>query len=217
MSVLDVTLLIIGVFFIVRGIFRGLSGEVISLLGTVGGFICSVKFYRPLENIMMEKLGASVLVATIASMLTIFLAIFFGCSLLETAVKKIISKTSLTSTDKFLGACIGVLKFYIVTLLVLVGGTILAPLTGGAWDNVLAESRVMSAAIFTWPIVSPPLEDAGVLPDVDAIQDRARDYLTQQAAQTVTNGISEDISGIWPDDAPPASDDLGAADMNIEP
>jgi uncharacterized membrane protein required for colicin V production len=194
MSVIDITMLCIGIFFIVRGIFRGLSGEVISLFGAVGGFVCAIKFYGPLQNILMERLGASVLAATIASMLAIFLVIFFGCSILESLVKKIISKTSLTSTDKFLGACVGVVKLYIITLFVLVGGAILAPVTGGAWDAALDESRVMAFTRFTWPLVSPPLERAGLMPDIDAIQDRARDYLTRKAARTIMDDTSGDVS-----------------------
>jgi uncharacterized membrane protein required for colicin V production len=217
MSVIDIAMLFIGVFFIARGIFRGLSGEIISLFGTVGGFVCAIKFYGPLEDIMMEKLGASVLVATIASMLAIFLVIFFGCSLLESGVKKIISKTSLTSTDKFLGACVGMAKLYIITLFVLVGGEVLAPVTGGAWDAALSESRVMAVTMFTWPLVSPSLERAGLLPDIGTIQDRARDYLTRQATQAILDASSGDVSGVAPDALIPLSDDLGAADEDIEP
>ena len=215
MNVIDITMLFIGIFFIVRGIFRGFSGEIISLFGTAGGFICAIKFYGPLENILMERLGTSVLVATIASMLAIFLVIFFGCSLLETGVKKIISKTSLTSTDKFLGACVGVVKLYIITLFVLVGGAILAPVTGGAWDAALSQSRVMAVTMYTWPLVYPSLERAGMIPDIEAIQDRARDYLMRGAVQTVLDGSSGDISGVAPESA--VSDDLDVTSGNIGP
>ncbi|MDR1508762.1 MAG: CvpA family protein [Synergistaceae bacterium] len=215
MSVIDIIMLFIGIFFIARGVFRGLSGEIISLFGTVGGFVCAIKFYGPLENILMERLGASVLVATIASMLAIFFVIFFGCSLLETGVKKVISKTSLTSADKFLGACAGVVKLYIITLFVLVGGAILAPVTGGAWDAALARSRVMAITMFTWPLVSPPLERAGLMPDIGAIQDRARDYLTRQAGRALQDGASEDVSDPVPERAIPTSSGDGVMDADI--
>ena len=148
-------------------------------------------------------------------MLAIFLVIFFGCSLLEAGVKKIISKTSLTSTDKFLGACVGVAKLYIITLFVLVGGAILAPVTGGAWDAALSQSRVMSVTMFTWPLVSPSLERAGLIPDIGAIQDRARDYLMRGAARTVLDGSSGDISGVAPESA--VSDDFSVTSGNIGP
>jgi uncharacterized membrane protein required for colicin V production len=216
MSVIDITMLCVGVFFVVRGILRGLSGEIISLFGTVGGFICAIKFYGPLENLLMERLGLSVLAATIASMLAIFLAIFFGCSLLESGVKKIISKTSLTSTDKFLGACVGLIKLYIITLFVLVGGEILAPVTGGAWDKALSESRVMTVAIFTWPLVSPALERTGMIPDIGAIQDRAIDYLMKQSAGTVPGDSDADIFEVPQRDGG-AADDPGAPNGDIAP
>jgi hypothetical protein len=150
-------------------------------------------------------------------MLAIFLAIFFGCSLLGTGVKKIISKTSLTSVDKFLGACVGVAKLYIITLFVLVGGMILAPVTGGAWNAAIDESRVMSAAIFTWPVIYPSLERVGLMPDVGAIQNMARDYLTRQASQTLMDGISGDISNVEREAVIPVSGDNGAVDADIAP
>jgi membrane protein required for colicin V production len=187
MSAVDIALLAAGVFFVVRGIMKGISGEVISLFGTVGGFFCSIKFYEPFAAILMTNFGMSAAPATILSMLAIFFVIFFGCAMIETLVKKIIKKTSLTVTDKTLGALVGLFKTYMITLLVLVGAFVIQPLAGDAW---IQKSRVLSAVSITWPIASDLLDRAGLLPDINAIQEEAREYIIRQAGRAI-----QDASG----------------------
>ena len=178
MTAVDIVLLVIGAFFVVRGIMKGLSGEVFSLVGTVGGFICSIRFYEPLADILIERFGATVPVATMISMFAIFFVIFLGCSLLDTVIKKVIKTTNLTFTDKFFGAAVGVIKTYLLALIVLVAGAITAPIAGDAW---MKNSSVLSATAVTWPFVRPLLENAGLMPDIAAIQESAREYIIQHA------------------------------------
>jgi len=188
MSPVDIVLLAVGVFFIARGLVKGLTGEIFSLVGTVGGFILAILYHEPFAEILSgEKFGISVLAATIISMLVIFFVIFFGCALLDTVIKKVIKKTNLTFTDKFFGGIVGVIKMYFVALTVLVAGIITEPITGDAW---MKNSRVLTATSVTWPFVSPLLENAGLMPDVAALQEKARDYIMQHAEGmlTITEG-----------------------------
>ncbi|MDR1580746.1 MAG: CvpA family protein [Synergistaceae bacterium] len=189
MSAVDIALLAAGIFFVVRGIMKGISGEVISLLGTVGGFFCSIRFYEPFAAILMTNFGMSAAPATILSMLAIFFVIFFGCAMIETLVKKVIKKTSLTVTDKTLGALVGLFKMYVIALLVLVGGFAIQPLTGDAW---IQKSRVLSAVSITWPVASDLLDRAGLLPDISTIQEEAREYIIRQAGRAMRDA-SEDV------------------------
>jgi membrane protein required for colicin V production len=193
LSVIDIVLLLVGLFFIVRGLMRGFSGEIISLVGTAGGFACAIRFYDPFAAILTQKFGMSVLLSTILSMLAIFFLIFFGCALLETCIKKIISKTSLTATDKFLGAFVGLAKMYIIALLVFIGGVITSPMLGDEW---MKESRVLSVSSATWPLISPLLDKAGILPDITAIQNEAKEYILRQAGQTFSDASLDMLPGI---------------------
>ena len=190
MTAVDIVLLMAGAFFVVRGLMKGLSGEFFSLVGTLGGFACSIRFYDPFAGILIEKFGASIIIATILSMLVIFFVIFFGCSLLDTVIKKIISKTNLTFTDKFFGGAVGFIKMYFLTLIVLIAGAIVTPMTGDAW---MKNSRVLSVTSITWPFVSPLLERTGLMPDVTAIQEQAREYIIRQAGSVLT-GTSGDVA-----------------------
>ncbi|MDR3281051.1 MAG: CvpA family protein [Synergistaceae bacterium] len=202
MSITDIILLAIGIFFVVRGILRGISGEIFSLLGTAGAFYCAVRFYSPIGSVLQEKLGLSATVATILTMLAIFFVIFFGCTYLEWSVKKVIEKTRLTATDKLFGAGIGVIKFYMIALLVLISSIILAPMTGDGW---VQESRALTLTAATWPLISPVLDKAGLIPDVAAIQNEARDYVIRQAGRGII-GTSGDMTNIM---GAAASGDIG--------
>ena len=178
---------------------KWLSGEVISLIGTVGGFFCSIRFYGPFAAILMTNFGMSVVPATILSMLAIFFVIFFGSAMIEAFVKKIIKKTNLTVTDKTLGALVGLFKTYMITLLVLVGGFAIQPLAGDAW---IRKSRVLSVVSITWPVASDFLGRAGLLPDINAIQEVAREYIIRQAGRAIQDasgdltmrGLSGDVT-----------------------
>jgi membrane protein required for colicin V production len=190
MNSVDIALLVAGVFFVVRGIMKGITGEVISLIGTAGGFFCSVKFYVPFAGILMTNFGMSAVTATILSMLAIFFVIFFGSAMIETLVKKVVKKTSLTVTDKTLGALVGLFKAYVIALLVLMGGFVVQPLAGDAW---IQKSIVLSAVAITWPVASDLLGKAGLLPDIDAIQEQAREYIIRRAG-FAEQAVSEDAT-----------------------
>jgi membrane protein required for colicin V production len=195
MSPADIVLLVAGLFFVIRGMIRGFSGEVISLIGAIGGFACAMKFYRPFAKVLSDNFGASRAASAIIAMLAIFFLIFIACALLEMAVKHAISKTNLTFTDKIFGGVVGLLKIYVLTLLVLIGGRLLAPVAGDAW---MKESRALAAASFTWPAVSPVLKTLGVLPDIEAMQREARDYISKQGAPGALGSIA--ASGdVWTD------------------
>jgi hypothetical protein len=61
---------------------------------------------------------------------------------------------------------------YVISLMVLIGGIIITPMTGDEW---MKESRVLSIASVTWPLVSPLLDKVGIIPDIKAILAEARD------------------------------------------
>jgi uncharacterized membrane protein required for colicin V production len=183
-SVADIILTVIGGFFLIRGLFRGITGEVFSLAVSIGGFYCSLTFYAPFAGYLTEKLGTPHLAATAVSMAAIFLAVFLCCSLLDKIIKKILSVTQLSWMDKICGGVSGLLKLYVITLFVLVAGMIVSPLTGDAW---IMKSKILIAASRTWPVVYPLLDSLGVLPDLAELQKEAKEYIERQAAGSIFN------------------------------
>jgi membrane protein required for colicin V production len=192
MNVTDVCLLLLGGFFIVRGIIRGFSGELISLISVVGGVYCALKFYPPLSAVLMKKFGLSLFSSGAAAMLGLFLLVFFSCAMLDKGLKRILTGTSLSGTDKMFGAIAGFIKIYMISLSLLIGGMILSPVTGDAW---VSESSMLIATAKTWPVVSPILEGAGLLPDLSDLQREARRYIMRQASRRLfgTEGEEDEM------------------------
>lgn len=180
MNVTDIVILALGSFFVIRGFFKGLSGEFFSLLGIIGGFYCSLAFYSPVASFLSQQFGISTLASSAIAMLAIFFLIFAACALCEKGTKKIIEGTSLTWFDKSCGAIAGFLKIYLVSLVLLVSGMLMSPVAGDAW---VGESKALVATAKTWPYVYPALDRLGVLPDLSELQREAKEYIMRQASQ----------------------------------
>ena len=200
MNVTDIALLALGSYFVIRGLFRGLSGEILSLVSIVGGFYCSLTFYTPLARLITTHLGVTHLASSAFSMLAIFLTIAAGCAVAQKFLKTILRGTSLTWLDKTLGACAGFVKIYLIALVALVAGMVASPVAGDAW---VQESKTLIAAAKTWPYVYPLLDRVGVLPDLNELQQEARDYIFKQASKNLFETYGAANAG-----APAASADL---------
>jgi membrane protein required for colicin V production len=189
----DVALLIAGVFFIARGLWRGLTGELYSLLLIIGGSWCALRFYAAPAQIISERFGLPYLAASAVSMLVIFFVILIICMIADKVAKKILRTADLSWADKILGGFAGFIKLYALTLILLVAGIILSPVTGDSW---IRNSEVMTLTARTWPIAYPLLDKLGILPDVDKIKSDAAEYIEKQTAQTGAFGAvnSSDVS-----------------------
>jgi membrane protein required for colicin V production len=179
MNIVDIALALVGAFLIIRGAFRGASGEIFSLLSVVGGFYCATGFYAPAARMLSERLGLNHLIATGLSMAAIFLIVNLVCAAADKIIKKILDISRLTLADKLGGAAAGAVKMYVIALFALVAGMIISPVTGDAW---ISESKTLTAAARTWPLVSPALNSLGLLPDLADLQNEARGYIIKQAA-----------------------------------
>ncbi|MDR0649335.1 MAG: CvpA family protein [Synergistaceae bacterium] len=179
MSVADIALFLIGAFFIIRGLFRGASGEIFSLLSVAGGFYCATRFYVPAARMLSERLGMNHLISTGLSMLAIFLIVNALCAVADKVIKKILGVTRLSLADKAGGAFIGLAKAYVAALLLLVAGAIISPVTGDAW---IRGSQALTVTARTWPLVRPLLDAAGLLPDLAELRGEASEYIAKQAA-----------------------------------
>lgn len=185
MSVVDIALLAIGCFFIIKGLFKGLSGEVMSLVAVVGGFYCSLRWREPISDVISNTFGISGAGASIIAMLAVFLCVYIVCTVIHKVVRRVIKGTSLTWLDKMLGGLAGVLKIYVICVAVLIVGMLLAPVAGASWFE---SSRVLSATASTWPYVSPMLESVGISIDTDKLQEEARAFIMRGAARSLTRG-----------------------------
>lgn len=184
MNAADLVLMVVGCYFVIRGLFIGISGQILSLIGVAGGFYCSLTLYAPVAQIITETIGVHPLIATTLTMLGIFLLLNAGCALIGKFVKEFLKATNLTGMDKFLGGLTGFVKLYLIALLLFVIVMLLSPFTGDAW---VKDSKGLAVTAKTWPIIYPLLEKAGALPDIEALQEEARNHMIEQARKNLKN------------------------------
>jgi uncharacterized membrane protein required for colicin V production len=213
MNAVDLILLAVGGYFVIRGIFRGITGELLSLLSVAGGFFCALRYYKTVSGALTSNLGVTPPLAAALSILGIFALIFLMCGLADRALKKILTGVNLTWADKLGGALAGFIKTYVIAMVLLICGMIAAPITGDAWAR---DSKALVLTARTWNLAYPLLESIGLSLDVEDIRRGAMDYITRQAAVSISNlssdvilplaGASGDISSLAPAD--------GSADLS---
>ncbi|KXS56878.1 MAG: hypothetical protein AMR96_00390 [Candidatus Adiutrix intracellularis] len=117
---LDIALLVILGYFILRGLFRGVVKEVVAVLGLFVAFwVASV--YWPLGELHLKTIFDLPGQRGITSFIIIFVIIYFFISLLSFFVDKIVKMTITPVASSLLGAMVGVIKGTLVCGIILSG------------------------------------------------------------------------------------------------
>ena len=153
-------------FFAVRGALRGLSGEIVALIGLVVSVFCGWTFARPLADVILRYFPSWD--ATIVSLLC-SVALFVGVSLLFAfagrLLRLLIRAANLSMADHFFGTFAGALRAFFVVLFVYGAVSIFSPILPSAWTK---ESYAMRGAAVVWPPVIAFLSDRGWI-DLDRL------------------------------------------------
>ena len=100
----DLCMLLIVVFFAVKGIFRGFSGEIFSLAGVIGGVYFGFKYADPVDAALRNFFGS--LNASVSRMIAIalvFFAVCIVCALIGKLFRALLSMVSLSALDRLCG------------------------------------------------------------------------------------------------------------------
>lgn len=133
-NLLDLGLLIIMVFFLVKALMRGFVREVIGLVGAVAAIVASVMFYQDLGG-LLERLSAVPAAWWPAVAFALILLVVFAVFLyIGSMLQRLILAGPLSGLDRLLGAGVGLVKgllicYLLINLLLLVNPfNTLAPL-----------------------------------------------------------------------------------------
>jgi membrane protein required for colicin V production len=126
MNILDIIIIAAIVFFLIRGIFRGIVREIGSLAGVVLGIWLANAYHPQLANLLKGLIPPGNYLPIIAFAL-IFLVVLVVCNLLGWVFKKFFQKIFLGWVDRILGACLALLKGIVLSYLIIVLVTFLAP------------------------------------------------------------------------------------------
>ncbi|MCF7935804.1 MAG: CvpA family protein [Synergistales bacterium] len=162
-SIVDIVAALVAAFLLFRGFWRGGSGEILSMLGTVGGVLLAWLYGPDLRPLIVDLTGIDAGVAQILAMVVIFVAVTLFASLLQLWVKAFLRITRLSLLDRILGIGAGAAKVVALLLLVYVGGILLSPVVPNTW---MRGSKAMELAAAIWPVLQKNLQERGVeIPD----------------------------------------------------
>jgi membrane protein required for colicin V production len=143
MNSLDIALLVVMLFFLIRGIFRGFIKEMTGVAGVIAGFVLANRYY-PVAADAIKPFLLNEAYRDAIGFLIIFLVVFIVVGLvgllLDLIIKLALSKTA----DGLLGGFIGVVKGVVLSAVVLMTATAFI----GPHSPFFSQSQM-------WPYVQP--------------------------------------------------------------
>lgn len=126
MNFLDVAIVIILSYCLIRGIFRGFVKELSSIIGVLGGFYAAYTYY-PLIARLFSRWISNISYLNILSFLIIFCTVFIIISLLGVLIKYILRIAFLGWFDRICGAGFGIIKGVLIAAVILISLTAFLP------------------------------------------------------------------------------------------
>lgn len=136
MNLFDILIIIILLYCVVRGIFRGLLKEMSSLIGVFGGFYAAYTYYSEVGK-YLNKWITNPNYINILSFLLIFVCVFLIISILGIIIKYILKIVFLGWVDRVFGAVFGILKGILISSVLLIVFTAFLPDSA----NILKTSK----------------------------------------------------------------------------
>ena len=125
MNPFDILIIIILVYCVVRGLFRGLVKEVSSIFGVLGGFYAAYSYY-PLVANLLTRLVADEAYRNILAFLIIFCCVLILINVLGIIIKYLLNVAFLGWVDRVFGLLFGMTKgILIVSVLFIILTTFL--------------------------------------------------------------------------------------------
>jgi membrane protein required for colicin V production len=156
-SATDLVLGGLTIYWVARGFWVGLSGELFSLAGIAAGLFVAFQGGPALSKLILGQSWAPDLSAEVLSVVSGFV-LFVLCNLLASIIGRVARKglkaVNLGGLDRLMGAVAGGLKA-LVLVIFLYG--VIHLVSGEAVPSWVRESRVMNTASMAWPTTSKKL------------------------------------------------------------
>jgi len=147
-------------FFVVRGVMRGLTGEIISLLGLIASVLCGWTFAKPMSAAVLNYFPTwNPTVTELACAVVAFMCVSLAFAVVNTIMKAVVKAANLKFLDHVMGAISGAARAFIVVLFIY-GVVSLFPPIPSEW---MEDSVAMKGASVVWPTVFKVLTDNGWL------------------------------------------------------
>ncbi|RLB41744.1 MAG: hypothetical protein DRH12_07410 [Deltaproteobacteria bacterium] len=145
MNILDIIIIAIMIFLIVRGIFRGILKEIVSLVGIIGGIWFASRF-QPVLTAKLRHAMPGIPFLSVLSFVALLVAAIIAANILGAILKSLFQKGPMGIIDRLFGGAIATAKGLVITYLVIVLLTFFLP--GKA--PLVAKSRLAPIIISSY-------------------------------------------------------------------
>ncbi len=126
MNPLDIIIIIIVGYGLIRGIFRGMIKEASSIIGVLAGFYAAYTYYPAVSEALMPWI-TNVPFLNIISFMILFCGVFMVIAMVGVVIKYFMNVASLGWIDRILGASLGFVKGILIVSVILVALTAFLP------------------------------------------------------------------------------------------
>lgn len=187
----DLLFLLLCAVFVLRGAFRGLSGEVLSLAGFAGGVFLAWHYGPPLATKIEEAWVVSPGIAQAVAMIGIFVTVNLFSAVAERGLKAVLKFANLSLLDRLGGMFAGGIKVGVLLLGTYLAMTLLSP---GGQPRWTTESRALSLAAVAWEYLAEAMEKQGwKLPLPSLSLDEGGGLMDFSPASVEMEGASPDL------------------------
>lgn len=148
MNILDIIIIAAGIFFLIRGVFRGFVREIGSLAGVIFGIWLANVYQPQMAGFLKGFIPWEKFLPLIAFAL-IFLIVLVLCNLAGWLFKKFFQKIFLGWVDRTLGAGLALLKAVVLSYFIIVLATFFVP----SQSPLIAQSRLAPVIISSYQIL----------------------------------------------------------------
>ena len=128
LDLVDIVILVLLGFFLLKGIYRGLLKEVCSLLGLVLGGVFAFSFHLPLAQLLQDSFNLPAQLCIWGSFLAIFLLLVFLFAVVGFVLSRFVKLIFLGGFNRLAGAIFGVVQGVVVlSVIVLALSSSVAP------------------------------------------------------------------------------------------
>lgn len=145
MNILDIIIVAVLAFFLVRGIYRGFFREIGSLAGVILG-IWLANLYQPRLTQLLGSFLPKGTFLPLISFALIFLLILVGCNLISWWLKMLFKKALLGGADRVVGAGVALLKGVIIIYFFILMMTFFFP----SKSPLIAQSKMAPVIISSY-------------------------------------------------------------------
>lgn len=130
MAAFDIFILGVLVFFLLKGVWRGLLKEICSLIGLVLGGVFAFTFHLPLAQWLRETVSLPAQLSVWGSFLLIFLLLYLLFALVGVLLSRFVKAILLGGFNRFAGALFGLIQ----------GGVLIALLTLALTSDIAPDA-----------------------------------------------------------------------------